>query len=153
MISKILCAAAILAALAAAPATPAQDGGYWLPASPNAQAITGEITLSGNKLTINFTTYTVADIRKLTPAEVASAFDADVNTAHPGELYRLRVPAEKRFLHHNTLCGSDDTQWMATYADGRNIQVLFLSGDATPVFTPDALANSTAVCGLFTYAR
>lgn len=131
---------------------PAQDLGYWRAASSNAHAITGDIGISDLKLSINYTLFTIAQIRKLDPAEAVAVFGAE----HPGGggyLYRLNVPAAKRFLHHNTLCGSDETQWMATYAAGRDLQVAFFSGATTPALSSDALANSTSLCGLFSYAR
>lgn len=130
-----------------------QDKGYWRAASSNASAITGDISISDTRLTINFTTFTIAQIRKLNAAEVAAAFDADSNSGVSGELYRLNVPATKRFMHHNTLCGSDDTQWMATYVEGRNLHVAFFSGDNMPVLSAEALNNSPDLCGTFTYAR
>jgi len=131
----------------------AQDRGYWRAASSNASQITGDITISEAKLTINFLGYSLAPIRKLTTAEAGAAFDVDVNAAGGGSLYRLSVPGDKRFLHHNTLCGSEDTQWMATYVEGRTLHVALFSGGDMPVFTPDALANSTEVCGVFSYER
>lgn len=131
----------------------AQDRGYWRAASSTANSITGDIDISNNKVTINFSSFTLAPIRTLGPAEVAAAFNADANAGGNGSLYRLNIPADKRFLHHNTLCGTDNTQWMATYVSGRNLEVKFFSGSDQPVFTVDALNNSVAVCGSFTYAR
>jgi hypothetical protein len=131
----------------------AQEKGYWRAASSNANGITGDLTISDTKLTINLTGFPLAQIRKLTPAEMGAAFDADVNAPGSGNLYRLNVPAERRFFHHNTLCGAEDTQWMATYVSGHTLEVLFLSGTDTPVFTGEALANSGNVCGRFTYER
>lgn len=131
----------------------AQDKGYWRAASRTANAITGDIALSGSKATINFTEFPLVQARALTPAEVSAAFDADINAGATGVLYHLSVPATKRFLHHNTLCGTEDTRWMATYASGRNLQVAFFSGTDAPVFTLDALQNSTDLCGTFTYAH
>jgi hypothetical protein len=139
--------------LACALACAAQDRGYWRSASTNANAITGDITISELKVTIDFTTYPLAQIRTLSTAEVGAAFDADVNVGGNGTLYRLRVPAATRFLHKNTLCGTEDTEWMATYVSGRNLEVAFFSGTDTPVFTVDALANSYDLCGSFTYTR
>jgi hypothetical protein len=92
-------------------------------------------------------------VRDLAPAEVSAAFDADVNAGVKGALYRVNVPASRHFVHHNTLCGSENTQWMATYAIGRRLQVAFFSGSEPPVFTLDALRNSTDLCGTFSYAR
>lgn len=131
----------------------AQDKGYWRAESSNANQITGDIAISESRLTINFIGYSLAPIRKLTPAEAASAFDVDVNTAGTGNLYRLSVPGDKRFLHHNTLCGSDETQWMATYVEARTLHVALFSGSEMPIFSAESLANSSDVCGIFSYAR
>jgi hypothetical protein len=130
-----------------------EDRGYWRAASSNALAITGDVTIGELKVAINFTTFPLAPIRRLKPIEVSAVFDADVNAGIEGSLYRLKVPPWQRFLHKNTLCGSDETQWMATYVAGRNMQVAFFSGDDEPVFTFDAMQKSSSLCGTFVYAR
>jgi len=131
----------------------AQDKGYWRSASNTANSITGDIALSDSKVTINYIAFPMVQARTLTPAEVSAAFDTDVNAGGAGELYHVTVPASRRFLKKNTLCGSEDTQWMATYASGKTLQVAFFSGDAPPVFTVDAFAQATDICGTFTYMR
>lgn len=145
--------AAAVALLCTIPAVAQQDRGYWRAASTTANSITGDIGLSDSKITINFITFPMVQARELKPAEVSAVFDADINAGGMGVLYRLTVPASKRFLHHNTLCGSEDTQWMATFVSGRNLQVAFFSGTEVPVFTFEALRNSTDLCGTYTYAR
>lgn len=131
----------------------AQDKGYWRAGSSTAAAITGDIAIANNKITIDFAAFTIAPIRALTAAEVGAAFNADVNAPGNGYLYRLNVPAGRRFLHRNTLCGTEDTQWMATYVEGRTLQVAFFSGSNMPALTLDALENSMEHCGTFTYVR
>jgi len=131
----------------------AQEQGYWRAASTNAKSITGDITISETRITINFAPFTIASIRALKTAEVAAVFDADVNSGVQGTLYRLSIPSERRFLHKNTLCGTSDTEWMATFVTGRNLKVAFFSGENVPVLTIDALSNSMDVCGSFTYTR
>lgn len=137
----------------------AQEHGSWLPASKTAQAITGDITFSGDKMTINFFTLTVAEIRPLKSAELSAAFADSSPDANPdaptgsGHLYRLSIPAEKRFLHKNTLCGTDETQWMATYVSGKQLQIAFFSNATPPVFTLEALRDSPNLCGTYTYVR
>lgn len=131
----------------------AQDRGYWTAASSNAKAITGDIAISATKVGINYIGFTIAPIRQLTPAEASAAFDVEENTGLGGELYRVNVPATRRFLHHNTLCGSEETQWMATYVSGHTLYVDFFSGAEMPKLTFDALTNSTDLCGTFVYAR
>jgi hypothetical protein len=129
----------------------AQDKGYWRAASSTAKSITGDIAISDVKLAINFVSFPIAQIRRLTPAEGAAAFDVENGVG--GSLYRLNVSASRKFLHHNTLCGSEDTQWMATYSVDRTLYVAFFSGPETPKLTMDALANSTDLCGTFTFVR
>jgi hypothetical protein len=131
----------------------AQDAGYWRAASKNASSITGDVALSNSKVSINFLSFTIAPIRSLKPEEAVAAFDADSTVPGGGNLYRLDVPGATKFMHKNTLCGGEDTTWMATYASGRNLQIAFFSGAKPPVLTIDALANSTDLCGTYSYQR
>ena len=133
---------------------PAQEKGEWRAASNTAKGVTGDIAFLGQKIAINFSGFTVAQIRELTPAEVSALFNAEATTdVAPGNLYRTSIPAEKKFLHKNTLCGSEETQWIATFVAGHTLQLAFFSGLAMPVFTPDAIANATSLCGTYTYVR
>ncbi len=131
----------------------AQERGYWRASSKTAQAITGDITVSEDKLTINFLAFPVARIRNLEKAEIGALFDADSNSPGTGGLYRLNVPATRKFLHKNSLCGGEDTQWMVTYSSGRSLQVAFFSGQAPPTLTIEAIPTSTDLCGTFTYGK
>jgi hypothetical protein len=150
--STLLVAAAGFA-LACSLCCAAQEKGYWRAASHTAAAITSDITISNDNISIDFFRFPLAQIRTLGPAEVSAVFDADANGSESGTLYRLSVPASMRFLHHNTLCGSEDTQWMAAYVTGRTLQVAFFSGSDSPVFTFDAISKSPDLCGTFSYAR
>lgn len=140
-------------ALAAGLCSSAQEKGYWHAASTNASAITGDIAFSDRGVSINLLSFPAAQIRDLTQAEATAAFDADPNAAGAGHLYRLNIPAARRFLHKNTLCGTEDTQWAATYISGRTLQVAFFSGSGAPTLTFEALSKSTDLCGIFTYSR
>jgi hypothetical protein len=42
---------------------------------------------------------------------------------------------------------------MATYAAGNHLHLAFFSGEKMPVLKPEAIANSTDLCGTFSYAR
>jgi hypothetical protein len=130
----------------------AQDGGYWKATSKTASAITGDISLSDEKLAINFSMFTIAQIRTLQPTEINSIFNADANTPG-GNLYRLNIPANKVFFHKNTLCGAESTQWMATYVTGKTMQVAFFSGSVMPKLDAESRINATDLCGTFTYSR
>lgn len=148
----LLCGAAMMLTLVCA-AGAQEDRGLWRAASTNAAAITGDISIAETKVTLNFATFPLAQIRRLKPVEVSAVFDADVNAGIEGTLYRLRIPGRQNFMHKNTLCGGEDTQWMATYTTGHTLWVAFFSGDDMPVFKFDAMQNSPALCGTFTYGR
>ena len=131
----------------------AQQNGYWRAASTNALAITSDIAISTRSISINFDAFPLAEIRKLTPAEISAAFDADLNAGGSGSLYRVNIPAAKRFVKKSPLCGSEDTQWMVAYISGKTLTVSFFSGSDAPTLTFEALNNATNRCGTFIYAR
>ena len=131
----------------------AQERGSWRPASKTAQSITGDLTFNGDRMTINFFSLTVAQIRTLKPEEILAAFDGTDAASGAGHLYRLSIPGERRFLHKNTLCGSDETQWMATFVSGKQLEVAFFSNATPPVLTVEALRRNENLCGTYSYVR
>jgi hypothetical protein len=131
----------------------AQEKGNWRASNSAAESITGDVAISDAKISINFSSFPIAQIRDLEPGEVSAAFDLDSSAGGGGSLYRLSIPASKKFLHRNSLCGAEDTQWMAAYVAGHSLRLAFFSGQKMPVFTPDAIANSTDLCGTFSYVR
>ena len=135
------------------PVLPAQEGGQWRAASTTAKGVTGDVAFTDTKIVLNFSGYTLAQIRTLASAEIAALFHADPNTPTTGNLFRTSIPGEKRFLHKNTLCGSEETQWVATWVSGKTLQMALFSGNTLPTLTPDALANATDLCGTYTYVR
>jgi hypothetical protein len=145
--------AIVASLLACCVAVAAQERGGWRAASSTAQSITGDVALSEDKISINYSSFVIAQIRSLAPSDLSAVFDADSAGAGNGNLYRLSIPAAKKFLHKNTLCGDEDTQWMATYVVGRSLHLAFFSGQKMPVFATDAIANSTDLCGTFSYVR
>jgi len=144
----------LLTAILLLPLTlPAQEKGNYRAVSKNAKSLTGDIAFANDKLFINFAGFTIAQIRSLTPAELAATFDADPATPATGNLYRTDIPAGRKFLHNNSLCGGEDTEWVLTYLSGRNLQLAFFSTIQMPVLTPEALTNSPNLCGIYTYTR
>jgi hypothetical protein len=141
----------LLLVVSLAGAAGAQEKGTWRAASKTAESITGDVTFGDDRVTINFASFPLAEIRSLTPAEAAAVFNADGGTPGLGHLYRVIIPAAKKFLHKNTLCGSEETEWMVTYVSNRTLQVGLFSGQKMPVMTPEALSNSTSLCGTFSY--
>ena len=131
----------------------AQELGYWRAANAAAQSVTGDVGFSDAKITINFSNFPIVRAADLEPAQVSAVFDVDSNTGGKGRLYKLDIPAARKFMHKNTLCGGEDTQWLAVYVEGRTLHLAFFSGQKAPVFTLDAISNSSALCGTYTYAR
>lgn len=142
-----------LAMMACCVPVAAQEKGMWRAVSSTSKAITGDLAFSGEKIAINYLSFPIARIRSLQPAELSAAFDPVESAGGNGSLYRLNVPAATKFLHRNTLCGGEDTQWMATYVDGRSLRIAFFSGQTVPVFTLEAIGSSTDLCGTFAYTR
>jgi hypothetical protein len=129
------------------------ERGIWHASSKTAKSVTGDIASSNLKISIDFSPYTIANIRTLTPTELAAAFEADPATPNgTGTLYRLLIPGNKKFLH-GTLCAATDTQWIATYLHGKTLQLIFFSGNNMPVLSVDALGNNSDLCGLYEYTR
>ena len=128
----------------------AQDRGNWRADSNTARSITGDIYIGEEKLMINFLSFTIAPLRSLKPEEINTIFNAEANDPG-GNIYRLNIPADRKFLHKNTLCGAEPTTFMATYAVNKTLQVAFFSGAAIPKMDPEAMANSTTLCGTYTY--
>ncbi len=149
---RSLLVAALAVILASTLSANAQEDGPWRAASTNARAITGDIIFSPLKVSINLTTFTIAQIRSLKTEEVLALFNPDTPTG-AGNIFRVEIPADKRFLHHNTLCGSEATQWIITYGQGRSLQIALFSGATPPVLTVDALNDAPNLCGIFGYVR
>lgn len=130
-----------------------QDGGYWRATSQTARSITGDVALSDTRLTINFAGFTISRVRALEASELSAAFNPDPGTQGSASLYRTDIPGSRKFLHKNSLCGSEDTTWMATYVSGKSLEIAFFSGGKPPVFTLEAMNNASDLCGIFTYTR
>ena len=152
ILKKVICAGAGFLLACGVPVV-AQEKGLWRAESSTAQSITGDVAFGGEKMSINFTSFVVAQIRSLEPGEVSAVFDADSSAGGSGSLFRLNIPAAKKFLHKNTLCGTEDVQWMATYVAGLSLKIAFFSGSKMPVFALNEIANSTDLCGTFSYVR
>lgn len=131
----------------------AQEKGYWRAASTTAKSITGDVSFTKEKVTINLSSYWIAQIRVLQPAEAGAAFGAESGSSGMGNLYRLSIPGDVKFLRRNTLCGGEDVQWAATYVVGKSLQMTLFSGSHPPVLTAEAMASATNVCGTFAYVK
>ena len=131
----------------------AQEKGQWRAASTTARGVTGDVAFSEIKISLNFSAFTLAQIRTLQPGEAKAVFGEAAEGEGSGNLYRTSIPAEKRFLHKNTLCGSEETQWVVSYVSGHNLQLAFFSGAQMPQLTAEAVSNTPTLCGTYAYVR
>ena len=145
--------AALLLALPFSLAAHAQDRGYWRALGNTARATTGDISLTELRVIINFSGFTIAQIRAVEGKEANAVFSELDGAAATGNLYRLSIPGGKQFLHKQALCGADDTQWMVTAVTGKNLRVAFFSGEKMPSLTAEGMADNTNLCGTFSYVR
>lgn len=132
---------------------PAQEAGLWRATSTNAKAITGDLGFGENKLILNFLQFPVSQIRPLTTDELLSVFNPDNPAAAVGHLYKLQISGDQKFLHKNSLCGSDTVEWMATAIIGRELRIAMFSGSPVPALTLDSMNNGANLCGTYTYTR
>jgi hypothetical protein len=131
----------------------AQDKGAWRAFSTTAESITADVAFGDETITIDSASFPIAQIRPLTTAEAVALFTAEPSVAGNGNVYRVSIPAAKKFLHKNTLCGADETKWIVSYVSGRTLQLAFFSGQKIPAMSAEALATTTSLCGTFSYAR
>jgi hypothetical protein len=150
-VSLFLLAFALACAASAAQQQP--EKGHWRAASNAAASITGEISISGSKITIYFASFIISPARLLKPAEVSAVFDEAVDTAGNGQLYRVTIPASSHFIKNNTLCGTQDIHWMAVYVADGSLKIAFFSGDDAPLMTFETMQNSTDLCGIYSYVH
>ena len=131
----------------------AQERGSWRAVSNTARGVSGDVAFTETKIVLNFSPFTLAQIRPLRATEIAAVFPGGDAAKGAGNLFRTEIPGDRRFLRKNTLCGSEDTQWVVTLVSGRSLQMALFSGNAIPVLTAEALPTSTSLCGTFSYVR
>jgi hypothetical protein len=130
----------------------AQEKGGWRAESATAKSVTGDLLFGPDKLTMNFTRYPLAQIRALEPAEAKAVFE--VEGGGMGNLYRVSIPGDTRFLHKSMLCGGEETDWVVTYVSGKKLMVAMFTGEKIPTLTVEAmLGDSGTLCGKFEYVR
>jgi hypothetical protein len=130
-----------------------QEKGNWRAMSKTAYSITGDVAFGDEKISINFAHYAIAQIRALTATEVSAIFGPETNETGPGNLYRISVAGDKKFVNKNTLCGGEETQWLVTFVYGKTLRMAFFSGAKMPEPTGEAMINATNLCGTFDYVR
>jgi hypothetical protein len=148
-----------------ATAQSSEPTGTWTPLSHSADAITGDVSLSGTVIAIADTSYPITTDHVLSINEtgsVAGAFSIQPNQSLDARLYHTNIPAKATMSNGNRICGSGTAEWfvaLTTSVQGadpnssRQLNLMFLSGDSQPTLDADTLAHSGRLCGTYSYQR
>jgi hypothetical protein len=132
----------------------AQEQGAWRAASKSADSVTSDIALSSERISIDFIPFPMAQLRAVTPAELKAVFDLDAEPAGGrGNLYKLNIPATRKFVRKNSLCGTEDVQYMVAWPHGKELRIAFFSGAKLPELTAEAMFSGSSLCGVYAYVR
>jgi hypothetical protein len=127
----------------------------WSAMSTTAMSITGDVTLSPTDLTMAGTGYPLTHVATV-PAQQRAGIGQFIAVTEPAavDLYRIKIPGARKLRNGNTLCGGNDVAWLLVVSgSGPTLALAFFSGAAQPPLDPNALSNSTALCGTFTYGH
>ena len=116
-------------------------------------SITGDIALTPGKLLMAHRAFPLKQARAIEPAHLADVgkivnATGDVQSA---ALYKTMVPRRTALLKANIICGSKDAEWMLAVFEKNELAVAFFAGAKEPDLAPNAVANSTDLCGTFSY--
>jgi uncharacterized RDD family membrane protein YckC len=131
----------------------------WMPHSDSATWVTGPILMSTTGISIKNIIYPLTLTRPLKGNELESAaqiFHLQSSQDDEGWLFRANISSATRLINDNTLCGTDDAQWLIAVVtpDGpsttRELHLMFFSGDSEPAIQP-GLEKSSKECSSFVY--
>ena len=137
----------------------AQHDPFAVPAAYTAQSntalsITGTIRFSSKSISIHGKSYPLTLSHALTADELANARPLfSIDTATSGFLFQTSIPGSAPMLNGNTLCGAKCTWVLAVYTAPDQLNLAFITGDATPSLAPGALMHSSSVSGTYWYAK
>ncbi|MFK5599826.1 hypothetical protein ACFZ8E_22925 [Methylobacterium sp. HMF5984] len=135
-------ALAVAVAFVLGPAAAQSGIEHWSAMSSTAMAVTGDITLSPDRLIA---------AKKSFPLSVAAdvtAFGTDTGPK-PARILKVTSPADPVLLNGNTFCGAP-VRWIVVYRGdgGRELSLAVFSGDAMPKGETDR-----SLCGTYLYAK
>lgn len=127
----------------------------WGAISTTAMSITGDVAMSPTGLTMAGTEYPLTHVATV-PAQQRAGIGQFIAVTEPtgADLYRIKIPGTRKLHNGNTMCGGKDVTWLlAVSGSGPTLALAFFSSAAQPSLDGNALGNSTAVCGTFTYGH
>jgi hypothetical protein len=129
----------------------------WPAMSRTATAITGDISIGPDNITIARIDYPLALVRDLEAAALAEAGKI-VSESDPSRarLYRTHISKDSHPVNeNNSICGLADAEWMlAVYSkDNRSLSLAFFSSESEPPIDDEVLGAGHDLCGTFRYER
>lgn len=130
--------------------------GKWIADGRTAIAITGDISISSNNLTMVGVDYQLTLVRTVDASDLRNLGKRFL-VANPKEaqLFKAKIPAHRRLINGNDICGLDkDANWILAITDfsppaTHGLQLAFFAGDNEPSLYDD----SADLCGTFGYYR
>jgi hypothetical protein len=126
----------------------------YTPQSNTALSITGTIRFSSRSISIHGKSYALTLSHALTADELAATKPLfSIDTATSGFLFQTSIPANAPMLNGNSICNAKCTWVLAVYTAPDQLNLAFITGDATPSLAPGALMHSSSVTGTYWYAK
>jgi len=138
----------------------AQPQEKWVAMSNTAVNITGDITISPDKLTMGGIDYPLTLVRTLDAqhlSDVGSRFVEGVDNPTGARLYKTRIPATIKPLRGGATICEKDARWLLTvkgswaYIKKPELSLVFFESDAEPNLA--TATESAEFCGTFNYAH
>jgi len=141
-----------------APAHAQQDpftvSASYTPQSNTALSITGTIRFSSKSIGIHGKFYPLTLAHMLTADELTNAKPLfSIDTATSGYLFQTSIPVNAPMLNGNSTCNAKCTWVLAVYTAPDQLNLAFITGDATPSLAPGALMHSSNVTGTYWYSK
>jgi hypothetical protein len=150
-----------VAAIAQTPAQTTQE--KWVAGSTSAMGITGDISISPDKLIIKGKDYPLVLVRDIDAQQLSDAGKI-VNAMKPptwARLYKTKFPVGPKLGkgYYTSVCGPKDANWLLTvygnspYGNEPQLSLAFFSGDNEPNLNYEVVSKSTELCGVLMYSH
>jgi len=126
----------------------------WIAASQTARSITGDITLTSDKLILAHTTFPLTFVRDVKKEKLEDAGKIVDLSGSPSSarLFKTLVSRHSILLNSNTICGPDaDATWMLAVYNRGTLSLTFFSGAKEPNLDYKAAEASPYICGTYMY--
>jgi hypothetical protein len=151
--ARLLWARLLLAPLLALPALPATaaDPQRWEAFSKTAMSITGDITLSADRITMAGRSFPLERVRDYADPRQIEAFQTamPISGSQKATLYRTRIEPTVRLENGNTLCGEAAIWLLAIERRESPAGLVMAAYQGTAELTP--AVSEQRLCAAFTY--